>query len=173
MNWKPILGYNGHYEVSDCGDVRSLGRIDPRGRVVRPRLLSAGNRPYARVVLMRDGQRSERTVHSLVLEAFVGPRPEGFVCRHLNGDSRDNSLGNLAWGTQAENIRDKRRHGTMACGERVGSAKLTWAIVREIRSSPEVTATEWSRQLPGISRRAIAYVKSGETWREHAEHCHD
>ena len=53
-----------------------------------------------------------RLVHRLVLEAFVGPRPEGMVARHLNGDPGDNRLENLAWGTQSENNYDKVRHGT-------------------------------------------------------------
>lgn len=58
------------------------------------------------------GRRRCETVHSLVLEAFSGPRPEGQVARHLNGKITDNRSINLQWGTVAQNVNDARRHGT-------------------------------------------------------------
>ena len=51
-------------------------------------------------------------IHRLVLETFIGPCPEGEVCRHLDGDKRNNSLNNLCWGTLKENTQDAIRHGT-------------------------------------------------------------
>lgn len=50
------------------------------------------------------------TVHRLVLEAFVGPRPDGMECRHLDGDPANNRLANLAWGSPVENASDRKRH---------------------------------------------------------------
>jgi hypothetical protein len=60
--------------------------------------------------LRRDNQYVRRDVHRLILETFVGPRPPGKQCRHLNGDSLDNRLENLAWGTFHENFADRLAH---------------------------------------------------------------
>lgn len=91
--------------------------IDRQGRVYslhRQRLLDPAT--SARGYLVVDGGKWRKGVavyvHRLVLEAFVGPKPEGAVTRHLNGDPTDNRLANLAYGTPAENGADMRRHGT-------------------------------------------------------------
>lgn len=105
----PIPGYEGRYEVSDRGRVRSLLR---RGRVLAQSEHRTGM--YWQVGLLAQGAKSgsARLVHHLVAAAFLGPRPPGAVVRHLNGDSRDNRPSNLAYGTPAENIADSIAHGT-------------------------------------------------------------
>lgn len=105
--WLPIPGWYG-YEVSDQGDVYSL----KSERLLRQRLHSRDG--YCMVNLYGDEGRSTVTVHTLVLGAFVGPRPEGYVCRHLNGVAQDNRLTNLKWGTPEENAQDALDHGTHA-----------------------------------------------------------
>lgn len=72
---------------------------------------------YMRVCLTVNNKQHRKRVHTLVLTAFNGGRPKGFVCRHLDGDKTNNELPNLAWGTQKENIEDQRKHGTMYGGE--------------------------------------------------------
>lgn len=76
-------------------------------------------------------------VHKLVLNAFVGERPEGYVCRHLNGNALDNHIENLCWGTPKENVADSVRHGTAAFlhfeGENHPRAKLSQIDVDAIR----------------------------------------
>lgn len=117
QRWMAIPGWEGWYEVSDQGSVRSVDRVlvGPSGRrrrftgrVLRTFTSAWG---YPELKLMRHGQRSNCTVHQLVLLAFVGPRPEGLVTRHLNGDPADNRLTNLAYGTPTENMHDRTRHG--------------------------------------------------------------
>ena len=116
--WKAIPGYEGRYEVSDQGRVRSLDRIvecfgpvkgrylsKRSGRVLRP---GPSNFGHLSVVL---GKNNTQFVHKLVLLAFVGPAPNKHECRHLNGDPADNRLENLCWGTRHENIMDSVRHG--------------------------------------------------------------
>ena len=117
--WRPVVGYEGLYEVSDQGRVRSLDREVPHPRYGRQRiagrLLSTRRRtnpPYFAVSLLRLGKQTTCRVHVLVLEAFAGPRPAGMVARHLNGDSYDNRAANLRWDSQSENCRDRARHGT-------------------------------------------------------------
>jgi hypothetical protein len=80
------------------------------------------------------GKGNHRKVHHLVLEAFIGPRPDGFEACHGNGDPTDNRVENLRWGTHEENHDDRAMHGTLNRGERAGGAKLTAATVLEIRS---------------------------------------
>lgn len=87
------------------------------------------------IVSLSNGIDRPRTfnLHTLILLTFVGPRPSGHQCRHLNGIGTDNRLSNLRWGTAAENAADRIRHGTTAKGERQGRAKLTDDQVLTIR----------------------------------------
>lgn len=113
-NWRPVSGYEGAYEVSDQGRVRSLDRIARdgkrlRGRVLRPFVMPTG---HVRAVLVKDGVRRTLKVHRLVLQAFVGPAPEGTEALHRDGNAGNNTLSNLRWGTKSENSRDQIAHGT-------------------------------------------------------------
>lgn len=119
--WRPVLGYEGQYEVSDHGRVRSLDReIEPysgRGaRSVKGRILKPYRSPrnYFRIGLPIPNSRKQRwiRVHVLVLSAFVGPRPPGMQGCHNDGDYCNNHLANLRWDTPSSNIRDAIRHGT-------------------------------------------------------------
>jgi hypothetical protein len=112
--WRPVPGFEGSYEVSDQGSVRSLARSGPWGK--QPRRLRAWptKKGYLRVDLCSANKRTRFFVHQLVLEAFVGPRPDGLVTRHLNGNPKDNRLANLTYGTYAENAQDTVRHGANA-----------------------------------------------------------
>lgn len=116
--WRPVVGYEGDYEVSNKGRVRSLDRtvVHNSGRTQRRKgrllatILVLG---YPRVNLTTParGARAAR-IHVLVLEAFVGLRPDGMHGCHNDGDPTNNALSNLRWGTRSENMLDKRKHGT-------------------------------------------------------------
>lgn len=112
--WLPVAGYEGIYEVSDLGRARSLARRDARGHVRRGKLLAPRTNARNRlaVALYRDRVRTDVQIHRLVLEAFVGPRPEGLEGCHWNGDPTDNRLVNLRWDTRKANSADSVRHGT-------------------------------------------------------------
>lgn len=103
--WRPVVGYEGTYEVSDAGRVRRVG-----GRVLKR--TGRGKNRYPSVNLSVAGVARCRFVHLLVIEAFVGPRPLGMQARHLNGDRNDPRLVNLRWGTPSENNLDRVAHGT-------------------------------------------------------------
>lgn len=114
--WKPVLGYEGAYEVSDLGRVRSVDRLqqDRRGRVLRCRgrvLKSADWNGYRKVALSNNGHLSTFTVHRLVMEAFDGPRPDGMSIHHRNGVRHDNRLENLEYVTHRRNMREVIRAG--------------------------------------------------------------
>jgi hypothetical protein len=108
--WVALPGYEGIYEVSDQGQVRSWHNYGPiRPRVLRHKIDSRG---YAQVTLCKDGGATTPRVHQLVLLAFVGTQPPDMGTRHIDGDASNNALTNLTYGTQSENIRDQLLHGT-------------------------------------------------------------
>ena len=115
--WLPIPGYEGYYEVSDYGRVRSVDRIIHSSKRnpfrLRGAMMTPTTRPdgYAVVPLSKSGSRQMARVNMLVLEAFVGPRPGTSHACHNDGNSTNNSLTNLRWDTVAENNRDLVRHG--------------------------------------------------------------
>ena len=118
-HWKPVNGYEGIYEVSSHGRVRSLDRVVTRsdGKVYRykGKVLSEGlskRGGYRLVSLWDQGKGQTRHVHSLVAEAFIGTRPEGTEVCHNDGNPANNHLDNLRYGTPSENKLDQVLHGT-------------------------------------------------------------
>jgi len=112
--WRDVLGWEGLYEVSNMGRVRCLPRNGRQARIVKPYL---NRKDYPRLMVSlingrrKHGGREEfPTVHRIVLEAFVGPRPPGMEACHYNGDACDNRLANLRWDTKMGNVADRRRH---------------------------------------------------------------
>ncbi len=117
--WRAVPNYEGLYEVSSAGTVRSVDRVVhyESGRVVRwtGRTLVQTMRPdgHVQVTLAHPlrGHRQSK-VHAIVASAFLGPRIDGDVIRHLDGLSTNNTVENLAYGSQSENAFDSVRHGT-------------------------------------------------------------
>lgn len=119
--WLPVVGYEGLYEVSDLGRVRSVDRfmenigafgVTRRFYPGRLRTTRASNQGRVEVYLWVNGRKDHKLVQHLVLTAFVGPRPDGMDCCHNDGDSLNNRLDNLRWDSRSANIRDTVRHGT-------------------------------------------------------------
>lgn len=109
--WQPIAGYEGMYEVSDAGRVRSLDRWGARARMLTQSAVTGG---YLAVKLTNRDRGLTKPIHVLVAVTFIGPRPPGHHVRHLDGDQTNNRLANLAYGTPSENVQDSIRHGTQA-----------------------------------------------------------
>lgn len=117
--WRPVVGAEGYYEVSDLGRVRSLDRLltfpDGRsrrspGRILKPWKSNRGGYPAVGIAV--DGKKRKVFVHVLVLEAFVGPRPPGMACCHGDGNAENNCLANLRWDTYSSNNYDLVKHGS-------------------------------------------------------------
>jgi hypothetical protein len=120
--WQPVWGYEGYYEASDQGRVRSLdrwtkcgqrgsGQMLHKGRVLTPTISKRDGR--RRVWLSVHGNRKLRPVAPLVLEAFAGPRPSPNIdCCHNDGDRANDALSNLRWDTKKANYADMATHGT-------------------------------------------------------------
>lgn len=112
--WLPVPGYEGVYEVSNLGRVRSLDRKDNLGRLRRGRVLKLRTDRDGYLQFHAGGKhRRILRVHRLVLLAFEGPAPEGAnEALHGDGNPLNNALTNLRWGSRSENAVDAVVHGT-------------------------------------------------------------
>ena len=166
--WKPVPGYEGKYEVSDQGRVRSLDRPcvgkDGRsefhpGKILNPDKTIRGG--YLDVSL-RDGEkRKHRTVHSLVAEVFLGERPNGCDVMHLNGDRTDNRVENLRYGTRKENLNQTYEYGGKQANGKL-SVEDVKAVRGRIRSGERIATIADSY---GVNTAAIYHIKNGTTFR--------
>ena len=109
--WRPVVGLLDRYEVSDCGDVRSIPRwVNSKAgskqfRPSAPIKTKVGRGGYATCELCGEGGRKlTRFVHRLVAEAFLG-ESDGMQVNHKDGDKLNNRLSNLEWVTPSENVR--------------------------------------------------------------------
>jgi hypothetical protein len=158
--WRPVSGYEGYYEVSNFGRVRSVARtIDGRwGKTVRQGcllMLHRANSRYVKVTLCKDGVMSQMQVHRLVLDNFVGAAPEGFECDHIDYDVTNNALTNLRWLSKIDN-NNRRRH-----------VKLNLALAKDIvnRHMLGGKISELAKEF-NISDRHVYQVVSGRRWKE-------
>lgn len=157
MLWKAIDGFD--YEVSEKGDVRRIGKKKSLSAFV-----STG---YLRVTLTRDGEQHKKYVHRLVLEMFVGQPEEGQVACHNDGNAMNNSVANLRWDTQAENLADRKLHGTHCDGENNGRAKLTAADVEQVRVRLEAKESRSSiARFFDVTPSLISQIARGKAWAE-------
>jgi hypothetical protein len=158
--WRPVVGWEKYYRVSNMGRVYSLHQT---GRLCIGMPMEHGYR----VVKVRDKERrGHLQVHCMVLEAFVGPRPEPkdvHEACHNDGNPRNCRLDNLRWDTRLGNAADRVKHGTSLRGRRI-ARKLTADIVRQIRSGSR-TDMYWAKRLQ-MTRLAIQSARTGKTWKE-------
>lgn len=105
--WKSVVGFEGFYEVSNFGRVKSLDRVDKRGRFQKGKIKTQINNGsgYMVVSLKKDGKQKMRSVHRLVADSFI-PNPLHKPCvNHLDGDKSNNKVVNLVWCTYVENMK--------------------------------------------------------------------
>jgi hypothetical protein len=169
--WKAVPGFDGWYEVSDQGRVRSWFKAQ-HGRRDIPVQLSPEQdaRGYRRVRLRFEPcVYRKRMVHALILETFVGDCPTGHVCCHGNGAPSDNRLVNLRWGTPSENTDDKFLHGTQPIGtgaynSRLTEAAVAWARKVYVPRDPQYGCTPLANTL-NVSISTLYSAISGVTWK--------
>lgn len=148
--WKPIKDYEGVYVVSDNGEIASLDRKDSMGRdikghIIKPSIRGCG---YLYVTLWKNGQPKNRTVHSLVAEAFIGERPKGYEVNHKDENKNNNNVNNLEYVTRVENLIYNGR------AKRVGEnfkipIKATNVITGEVFLYPSTTDAAKDEHISG------------------------
>ena len=168
-HWLPVVGFEGLYEVSDLGRIRSIDRIVSSGKQWRGRIRRAYRSKADRrlsIVLYRASRPTTRRVHRLVLEAFCGLCPEGMeACHYPDNDPSNCRLDNLRWDTPISNHADKIVHGTTNRGERHG---MSWLIATDIERIFDLrrhgcTQQQISNWL-GPHRATVSKVLRGERW---------
>lgn len=154
--WLDIIGFEGIYQVSNFGNVRST----KTNQIKKQTITKGDNRPY--VGLWKNNKVKICRPHKLVMEAFVSIRPKGMECCHNDGNPQNNHLSNLRWDTPKNNHADKIKHGTTNRGEKCGTAKLTLEQVRAIRKDnrlQRIIAADY-----GVKDNTISRIKSGKRW---------
>lgn len=112
--WKFIPGYEGIYQASNEGEIRSVDRVTAKnafkkGAIKKQNINSQTG--YPMVSLWKNGVERRDTVHVLILETFKGPRPKGYYGCHNYGDKLNNTVDNLRWDTPTSNNLDRIKHG--------------------------------------------------------------
>lgn len=168
-NWRPIAGYEGHYEVSDYGRVRSLYREQEFfvrwGMAVmrfpaREMKISATTKGYLYVGLSKDARPKKHLIHRLVMAAFVGE--SSMEVNHKDGNKSNNHISNLEYCTSSEN----NRHRSRVLGKVIGSSN-TASVLTE-KDIPAIRAdTRMLKEIAadyGVSLQAIWLVKKRKNW---------
>lgn len=165
---KPVVGFEGLYEVDDCGNVYSLPRMRRAnyGDYMKPEIRLAPvevKGGYLAVTLRKPGVQKMAKVHRIVLCAFES-NPAGLpMCLHTNGDPKDNRLANLKFGAAKENAADRIAHGRNIAGSKSPNARLSDDQVADIRQRRESIAEQAEKY--GVSISLIRKVRSNQAWR--------
>lgn len=176
--WRPVVGWEGYYEVSSLGNVNTVARrCASRGGVGTKAVMAMRRKPqvdskgYHRLCL-RDGARrkSYRLVHQLVVEAFIGPIKRGHCPNHKDGNRINNSIGNLEVCTESENHLHRCRVLGRGRGETHNLAILTDAKVIAIRAKYALRTRDYGAAAAlarsyGVSASVIYAVVHKKSWR--------
>jgi hypothetical protein len=178
--WVSVIGYEGFYEVSNFGRIRSLDRISfsnkrsnqlIRGKILLPRVNKHRQNRYT-VCLWKNGKVKYDYVSRVVLEAFIGKPLPGQESAHCDGDPTNNCLDNLRWTYHIDNLADKKIHKTDPIGSRNGFSKLTENEIIKIKKLYKKTSYHNSNvkelmETFNVSRGSILNIVSGKSWK----HC--
>lgn len=157
--WRPVVGYEGAYEISDRGRVRSMDRVrtDTWGRrtrylgqLLKPRRSGPQGKYYLTVALTNGAHGK---IHVLVAAAFIGPRPDGAQVCHNDGDRFNNQASNLRYATPSENNHDIVRHG-----RHVNACKTTCPQGHELKH-PNLVNSELPYRKCRACNSGHAYVQ--------------
>lgn len=146
MPWgaREVPDFPGYFITED-------GRLyGPDGKLRHTKIQNRGA-GYLTTVITVNGKRHYRLIHRLVLEAFVGRRPQGCVGRHLDGNSMNNHVSNLSWGTQKENVNDRTRHGRTT-----RNSKYDVEAIRAASGTYEEIARSF-----GLSKSHVGNIRQG------------
>lgn len=173
--WSPIKNYEGLYEVSNMGRVRSLDRKQSRaivgletyvkkGRVLSPRLQRQG---YQLVALFKKGEREDKLIHRIVAESFIPNPLKKETVNHKDNVKGNNVVNNLEWATQSENSKHAFENGFNSNkGEKNPSRKLNSKEVRRIKMALGcgMSARELGN-IYNVHKSTIKSIRTGRNWK--------
>lgn len=163
--WVDIKGYEGIYQISHAGTVRSLARSNGYGSRRETRDVNITHKKgYEVLTLSKNGKAKMFFVHRLVADAFI-IKPEGKVeVNHKDGNKLNNYWWNLEWVTKSENQVHARKLGLQG-GSRTNTAKLTEDKVREIRRLyPRLNSRQLAEKY-GVGQSTICKIINYQYWK--------
>ena len=166
--WRDVKGYEGLYQVSDQGRVKSLERKNSYGRTVKERILKPAfdGWGYLIVTLCAGGKRKNLMVHRLVCEAFNDNRDEKPEVNHINEIKTDNRACNLEWCTRRENLnhgkRSERSAKTLSkpiCQYTLDEKIVkTWTSLTEVKRQTGFGQSHISQVANGKRKQAYGFI---------------
>lgn len=174
--WKPVIGYEGIYEVSNLGRVKSLARVKSCGhpgskQLTKERLMTIreDRNGYKRVKLSKDGKSKLITLHRIVAMSFVDNPLNKNEVNHIDGNKNNNIPSNLEWVTRSENVQHafNKKLKLAIKGEVNNNAKLTESDVKEIRELRKEGLTLRSiADKYKITAANVSEIVNYKTWKE-------
>ncbi len=159
--WKPVTNYEGIYEVSSQGRVKSLKQnASRRKRILKP----CAKNGYLSVNLFKDGACKHAYIHRLVAEAFINNPDNLKEVNHKDCDKTNNSVSNLEWCSRKQNLEHSYKNGLKRTGENHGGHKLTQEQVDEIRSS-SLSQKELAKKFK-VRQCTISAILRNKLWKE-------
>ena len=166
MNWLPIKGFEGYYEISDEGILRSLDRTiitsngnsrRLKGQEIKP---NPNNKGYLQGRMRRDGEQTTQTIHKMVYETFIGEIPEGLEIDHIDNDKTNNKLSNLRLLTHSQNMErvDNNRKTKIAILYKNG-IKVEYPSITEAVKNTGISKDTFTRILNGKSTGYMVFHK--------------
>ena len=161
--WRPVVGYEGVYSVSNQGRVVRVKSSSgtQAGRILKDSLNVYG---YPTVNLSKGSKTHLYRTHRLAAAAFIGPCPDDEGVNHIDGNKRNNCVENLEYVTQAENSRHASRLGLLVRGERVHCSKLTEDDVFSIRGLLGEHKQKDIGRMFGVGQVCVHNIAAGKTW---------
>jgi hypothetical protein len=171
--YKDVFGYEGLYQVSNYGNVKSIDRLIRNSRNKNCFVKCSGKKikpffknGYKFVALSKNGKPRHHYIHRLVLTAFVGPPKSKKECRHLDGNRRNNNVSNLEWGTRKQNMADAIEHGRTTRGEKNARSKLkkeeVWLIRKILKA--KVASQYFVAKMFKTSQANISMIGTRTNW---------
>lgn len=177
--WKDIPDYEGYYQASNLGRIKSLERLiwvspsknGKKGyfRKQKERILKSSFGRHLHLSLWKENILYQANLHNLVLLTFKGPRPDGLYGCHKDDDPMNNNITNLYWGTPKENSLDKKINGNQAFGSETNSAKLTGTKVKEIRNLKNSLSQRKISEKFGITQSQVSRIINLKQWNHENE----
>lgn len=174
--WKDVAGYNGYYQVSDCGNVRSVDKLIQcyngkkyfrKGRILK--FFTGGTSKYLEVQLSKNNQTKKYLVHRLVADAFLKCPHKNLEVNHIDGNIYNNSSSNLEYISHLENIRHAIKNGlTSQNGENSVRAKLTNVQANCIRCMHWKWKIKQNAiaQIYDVSKQTICDIVNNKSYRK-------
>lgn len=160
--WKPVVGYEGLYEVSNLGRVRSLPRKGTKGGIVN--VSYSNNKHYAHIPLTKDSISKTTSLHRVVALAWVPNPTNKPQVNHIDGNKLNNSASNLEWVTNLENMRHSIKTGLRSASPEAAIEARMTGVIQKYRG--EVIAMypciKFAQYLTGICNQNIFKVCQGK-----------